>query len=266
MSAHPSSLHCTCLEGTLIGSDALQLTAGKAFTHRLWSVKRPEHKLVTWGIYRHLRHPAYLGWFLWSVGTQLLLCNLVCLVGFVLVVRCPSQCAAACINALHHTRTQSGAIAQGRCTMPFPSLSQQGICSSSAHSHTRAANTCEHRDVFHVVCHAFMLAAMHKLCVTRRLSDDHVQKNTRSLAAPPALQVVRFFRRRVPEEERRLVEMFGVAYAAYAARTPIWIPTVEGASKLCHVSSLVHVCGMAWVRIRTCQWGAARICGELKQI
>lgn len=42
------------------------------------------------------------------------------------------------------------------------------------------------------------------------------------------MQVTRFFRRRVPEEERRLVEMFGVEYAAYAARTPIWIPTVEG--------------------------------------
>lgn len=65
----------------------MQLTAGNAFTHRLRSTKQADHKLVTWGIYRYLRHPAYLGWFLWSVGTQALLCNLACLVAFVLVVR-----------------------------------------------------------------------------------------------------------------------------------------------------------------------------------
>lgn len=28
----------------------------------------------------HLRHPAYFGWFWWSIGTQMLLCNPVCIV------------------------------------------------------------------------------------------------------------------------------------------------------------------------------------------
>jgi protein-S-isoprenylcysteine O-methyltransferase len=31
-----------------------------------------------------LRHPAYFGWFYWSVGTQLLLCNPVCSAGYLL--------------------------------------------------------------------------------------------------------------------------------------------------------------------------------------
>ncbi len=31
---------------------------------------------------RYLRHPSYFGWFWWSIGTQVLLCNPVCSVGF----------------------------------------------------------------------------------------------------------------------------------------------------------------------------------------
>ena len=37
------------------------------------------HQLVQHGLYSILRHPSYDGWFLWSVSTQLLLCNVVCL-------------------------------------------------------------------------------------------------------------------------------------------------------------------------------------------
>ena len=36
------------------------------------------HELVTTGIYKHLRHPAYFGWFWWSVSTQVLLGNPLC--------------------------------------------------------------------------------------------------------------------------------------------------------------------------------------------
>lgn len=42
------------------------------------------------------------------------------------------------------------------------------------------------------------------------------------------LQASRFFRERVPVEEQRLLGMFGAAYAAYAAATPILIPGVHG--------------------------------------
>jgi protein-S-isoprenylcysteine O-methyltransferase Ste14 len=35
---------------------------------------------------RFVRHPGYMGWFIWSVATQLLLVNPVCTVVFALVV------------------------------------------------------------------------------------------------------------------------------------------------------------------------------------
>lgn len=53
-------------------------TAGSHFTHLVAEAKRQGHDLVTHGVYAHLRHPSYTGWFWWSVGTQLLLGNPVC--------------------------------------------------------------------------------------------------------------------------------------------------------------------------------------------
>mmetsp|Transcript_18687 Transcript_18687/g.52514 ORF Transcript_18687/g.52514 Transcript_18687/m.52514 type:complete len:196 (-) Transcript_18687:848-1435(-) len=61
------------------------VTAGRNFTHTIQSQKSPQHQLVTWGIYRFVRHPGYLGWFLWSVGTQVLLVNPFCAIGFAIV-------------------------------------------------------------------------------------------------------------------------------------------------------------------------------------
>lgn len=37
------------------------------------------------GVYKISRHPSYMGWFWWSLGTQVLLANPVCLVGYALV-------------------------------------------------------------------------------------------------------------------------------------------------------------------------------------
>jgi protein-S-isoprenylcysteine O-methyltransferase len=51
------------------------LTARVAFTHRIQVVRRPGHDLVTHGIYSICRHPAYLGWMVWAVGTQVLIAN-----------------------------------------------------------------------------------------------------------------------------------------------------------------------------------------------
>ncbi|GAX74277.1 hypothetical protein CEUSTIGMA_g1726.t1 [Chlamydomonas eustigma] len=51
------------------------LTAKGAFTHKIRLQRLPNHVLVTSGIYRFTRHPGYLGWFVWSVGTQVLLVN-----------------------------------------------------------------------------------------------------------------------------------------------------------------------------------------------
>ncbi|KAA8497374.1 Protein-S-isoprenylcysteine O-methyltransferase B [Porphyridium purpureum] len=49
-----------------------------SFTHRIKEERRPEHVLVTDGPYAWCRHPAYLGWFWWSMGTQIMLANPVC--------------------------------------------------------------------------------------------------------------------------------------------------------------------------------------------
>jgi protein-S-isoprenylcysteine O-methyltransferase len=58
------------------------LTAGHNFTHMVQVTRRPRHTLVKHGVYAHVRHPGYLGWFIWAVSTQLLLLNPICSLGF----------------------------------------------------------------------------------------------------------------------------------------------------------------------------------------
>ena len=61
-------------------------TCGNNFSHVVKEVNEDGHKLVTHGIYSVLRHPAYFGWFYWSVGTQLFLCNPICTVFYTWVL------------------------------------------------------------------------------------------------------------------------------------------------------------------------------------
>ena len=42
------------------------------------SLKRENHKLVTSGVFSFVRHPYYVGWFLWFLGTQIVLLNPIC--------------------------------------------------------------------------------------------------------------------------------------------------------------------------------------------
>lgn len=49
---------------------ASMITASTNFNHYVQYVKRPGHQLVTRGVYSWCRHPSYVGWFYWSVGTQ----------------------------------------------------------------------------------------------------------------------------------------------------------------------------------------------------
>ncbi|KAI3750143.1 hypothetical protein L2E82_20769 [Cichorium intybus] len=62
------------------------ITAGRAFTHLIQRHHEDHHKLVTHGVYSIVRHPGYTGFLIWSVGTQIMLCNPVSSVGFTLVV------------------------------------------------------------------------------------------------------------------------------------------------------------------------------------
>ncbi|MEW5297433.1 MAG: hypothetical protein WDW36_000641 [Sanguina aurantia] len=51
------------------------LTARGNFTHKIRRRQDSRHNLVTHGVYRYIRHPGYLGWYWWALGTQLLLVN-----------------------------------------------------------------------------------------------------------------------------------------------------------------------------------------------
>ena len=61
---------------------------GNNFYHIVQSSKQENHELVTSGIFSYVRHPYYVGWFLWSLGTQVVLLNPICFVfyGYVLWV------------------------------------------------------------------------------------------------------------------------------------------------------------------------------------
>lgn len=62
------------------------ITAGRAFTHLIKIYHEEHHSLVTHGIYRFVRHPGYSGFLIWSIGTQIMLCNPISAVAFAVVV------------------------------------------------------------------------------------------------------------------------------------------------------------------------------------
>lgn len=70
-----------CVMGELIRKSAM-FTAGSNFSHSVEYRKERGHQLVTNGIYSVWRHPSYTGWFYWSIGTQIILLNPVCLIGY----------------------------------------------------------------------------------------------------------------------------------------------------------------------------------------
>jgi protein-S-isoprenylcysteine O-methyltransferase len=59
-------------------------TCGPNFAHQIMERRANGHRLVTHGVYSKLRHPSYTGWFWWCVGTQLLLCNPLCVCAYAL--------------------------------------------------------------------------------------------------------------------------------------------------------------------------------------
>lgn len=66
-----------CLSGEVLRKVAM-FTAARNFSHVVQHVRTTEHHLVRHGVYGWFRHPAYVGWFYWSIGTQLLLLNPIC--------------------------------------------------------------------------------------------------------------------------------------------------------------------------------------------
>ncbi|XP_028175065.1 protein-S-isoprenylcysteine O-methyltransferase [Ostrinia furnacalis] len=72
-----------CIGGELLRKSAM-FTAKTNFNHTVQYVKRPDHQLVTHGVYAICRHPSYVGWFYWSIGTQITLLNPFCFVVYAL--------------------------------------------------------------------------------------------------------------------------------------------------------------------------------------
>ncbi|KAF9181286.1 hypothetical protein BGZ51_005559 [Haplosporangium sp. Z 767] len=57
-------------------------SAKSNFSHHVEYYKEEHHVLVTDGIYSILRHPSYFGFYYWALGSQLMMMNPVCLIGF----------------------------------------------------------------------------------------------------------------------------------------------------------------------------------------
>ena len=60
--------------------------AGSNFNHLVQMRRKQGHELVTDGIYAWLRHPSYFGFWWWGLGTQVVLGNWACLVGYAVVL------------------------------------------------------------------------------------------------------------------------------------------------------------------------------------
>uniref|UniRef100_A0A914WG30 Protein-S-isoprenylcysteine O-methyltransferase n=1 Tax=Plectus sambesii TaxID=2011161 RepID=A0A914WG30_9BILA len=73
-----------CTVGEILRKGAM-LTARSNFTHLISTRKRNDHELITHGLYSLFRHPSYVGWFWWSIGTQIALVNPLCVVAYAVV-------------------------------------------------------------------------------------------------------------------------------------------------------------------------------------
>ncbi|RVD85652.1 uncharacterized protein DFL_003965 [Arthrobotrys flagrans] len=60
--------------------------ASTSFNHHVAYVKEVDHRLVTTGVYKWFRHPSYLGFWLWGLGTQVMMGNPVSFVGYAVVL------------------------------------------------------------------------------------------------------------------------------------------------------------------------------------
>lgn len=69
------------LMGQVVRSTAMA-QAGTNFNHQVQSKKNDGHELVTRGLYAHFRHPSYFGFFWWGIGTQVMIGNSVCTLGY----------------------------------------------------------------------------------------------------------------------------------------------------------------------------------------
>jgi protein-S-isoprenylcysteine O-methyltransferase len=65
---------CLLVASQVVRSWAM-ITAQESFNHMIQTRRKENHILITHGIYRYLRHPSYVGFFYWSMATQIVLGN-----------------------------------------------------------------------------------------------------------------------------------------------------------------------------------------------
>ncbi|USP77601.1 uncharacterized protein yc1106_04875 [Curvularia clavata] len=86
---HPPWIIATGVFLVVVGQtvrSAAMIQAGTNFNHMVQSSKNEGHELVTHGLYHYFRHPSYFGFFWWGIGTQLMLGNVVCFLGYTSVL------------------------------------------------------------------------------------------------------------------------------------------------------------------------------------
>lgn len=77
----PATWTRPCILGSLVVALAqiirswAMITCGESFNHLIQTSKKDNHVLITHGVYKYFRHPSYVGFFYWSIGTQLVLNN-----------------------------------------------------------------------------------------------------------------------------------------------------------------------------------------------
>lgn len=65
---------------------AALFTGKQNFTHKIATRKKKTHILVKEGIYKICRHPSYFGFFVWSVGIEIMCVNPICTIAFAFIL------------------------------------------------------------------------------------------------------------------------------------------------------------------------------------
>ncbi|CAG7848608.1 Protein-S-isoprenylcysteine O-methyltransferase; AltName: Full=Farnesyl cysteine carboxyl methyltransferase; Short=FCMT; AltName: Full=Isoprenylcysteine carboxylmethyltransferase; AltName: Full=Prenylated protein carboxyl methyltransferase; Short=PPMT; AltName: Full=Prenylcysteine carboxyl methyltransferase; Short=pcCMT [Serendipita indica DSM 11827] len=73
------------IAGQVLRSAAM-IHASTNFSHVVAHQHRQGHRLVTGGVYSWSRHPSYVGFFYWGIGTQLALQNKISFIGYSIVL------------------------------------------------------------------------------------------------------------------------------------------------------------------------------------
>ncbi|KAJ2793919.1 farnesyl cysteine-carboxyl methyltransferase [Coemansia guatemalensis] len=85
----PSAITVAGLVVAIVGQvirTLAMVTAKVSFNHYVATQRAVDHQLITHGIYRYERHPSYVGFFLWAVGLQTMLKNVVTAILFIVVL------------------------------------------------------------------------------------------------------------------------------------------------------------------------------------